>query len=114
MAKRRIRSIGTVLPCVCGTNLAIVQENNILFGGVCVVGDWFMVRNAVWRLGQKAGACCFLCVECLEERIGRKLTAADFMRTAPVNFEGHKSAKLRHRMRGLKPAKRMIQTRFTV
>jgi hypothetical protein len=66
----------------------------------------------VWRRGQRAGKCRFLCVECLEARIGRDLTAADFKRSAKVNFAGQKSAELRRRMRGLKPAKRLVDTTF--
>jgi hypothetical protein len=46
----------------------------------------------------------------LENRIGRKLKADDFRRSAKVNFVGQKSAKLRRRMRGLKPAKRLVET----
>ena len=75
--------------------------------------DWFMVKNSVWRQGQRKGECRFLCVTCLEGRIDRKLSAADFRTSAKVNFFGRKSRRLRHRMRGLQPAKRLIETRFT-
>ena len=63
--------------------------------------DWFMVKDSVWRSSQRGGKCRFLCVGCLEHRIGRKLAADDFSRSAKVNFVGEKSAKLRRRMRGL-------------
>jgi hypothetical protein len=61
--------------------------------GIGWAGDWFMVKNSVWRRGQRAGKCRFLCVGCLEHRIGRKLSADDFRRSAKVNFDGEKSAK---------------------
>jgi len=76
-------------------------------------GDWFMVKDKVWQLGQRASECRFLCVGCLESRIGRKLLADDFRRSAKVNFHPQQSAKLRRRMRGLKPAKRLVNTTFT-
>jgi hypothetical protein len=50
----------------------------------------------------------------LKTRIGRKLSAADFMRSAKVNFEHKDSVKLRHRMRGLKPAKRLRETMISI
>ena len=75
-------------------------------------GDWFMVKDSVWRRGQRDGKCRFLGVGCLEKRIGRKLSADDFRRSAKVNFVGQKSAELRRRMRGLKPAKRLGVTTF--
>jgi hypothetical protein len=71
-----------------------------------------MVKDRVWRHSQREGACRFLCVACLERRLDRKLSAYDFQRSAKVNFVGRKSARLRHRMRGLKPAKRLRQTTF--
>jgi len=83
-----------------------------LFGGGRD-GDWFMVKDHVWRRSQRDGECRFLCVECLEHRIGRKLSADDFRRSAKANFVGKKSAKLRRRIRGLKPAKRLVETTFT-
>jgi hypothetical protein len=70
-------------------------------------GDWFMVKNSVWRASQRKGACRFLCVSCLENRIGRKLSAADFMRSAKVNFE-HKDSVI------LKPAKRLRETMISI
>jgi hypothetical protein len=74
--------------------------------------DWFMVKDSVWRCGQRAGKCRFLCIGCLEHRIGRKLTTNDFRRSAKVNFVGQKSVVLRRRMKGLKPAKRLVGTTF--
>jgi hypothetical protein len=75
-------------------------------------GEWFMVKARVWQEGQRKGRGRFLCVGCLEDRIGRKLVAADFSRSAKVNFAGDKPLRLRRRMKGLKPARRLIETRF--
>ena len=75
--------------------------------------DWYMVKNSVWRRSQREDPCRFLCVTCLESRIGRKLSAADFRRSAKVNFHLKKSALLHRRMRGLKPARRLVETTFT-
>jgi hypothetical protein len=40
--------------------------------------EWYMVRDDVWRSAGMtlSGGC--LCLECLERRIGRPLTGADF------------------------------------
>jgi len=47
-------------------------------------GRWehYMVRDRVWKAaGMRDG---FLCIGCLENRIGRRLTARDFT-SAPIN-----------------------------
>ena len=59
------RKLYLPLPCAtCGTD---------------VIDERFMVRDHVWEteagLAKDAG---WLCVECLEDRLGRTLTAADF------------------------------------
>jgi hypothetical protein len=109
--KRKARVSGQVFLCDgCKACLAI-RSFGFGFGGMDA--DWFMVKDAVWRQSQRQSKCRFLCVECLEERIGRELSAADFRRSAKVNFTGRKSDRLRKRMRGLIPAKRLIETRFT-
>jgi hypothetical protein len=102
-----------IFPCAdCTLPLAIRPEGlSAMFGGGWE-GDWFMVKDRVWQRGQRDGKCRFICVGCLENRIGHKLTADDFRRSAKVNFVGEKSAKLRRRMRGLKPAKRLVNTTF--
>lgn len=49
--------------------------------------EWYMVHDEVWLAAEKAadaGLTRFLCIGCLEERLGRELTAADFT-GAPVN-----------------------------
>src|SRR5262245_31754043 len=111
-AKQRRKNIATLIPCAdCNATLQILGN---LFSSFSVGrrDDWFMVKDRVWREGQRKGACRFLCVECLESRIDRKLSAVDFKRSAKVNFVGRKSLRLLHRMRGLRPAKRLVNTTF--
>jgi len=112
---RRHRVHGTVYSCAdCNATLAIKSDGlGPMFGGGDYQPNWFMVKNRVWQHGQREGKCRFLCAECLERRIGRKLSADDFRRSAKVNFDEGKSTKLRRRMRGLKPAKRLVNTTFT-
>jgi hypothetical protein len=114
MGKAIHHACGTVFPCAdCNTILTIRPSGfGAAFGGGWE-NEWFMVKDGVWQHGQRGGKCRFLCVGCLETRIGRKLTSDDFRRSAKVNFIGKKSAKLRRRMQGLKPAKRLVETRFT-
>jgi hypothetical protein len=101
-----------VFPCAdCDAVLAARPTGAFAFGPGWD-NEWFLVKDSVWRASQRDGKCRFLCVGCLEHRIGRKLTAGDFRRSARVNFDGRKSAKLRRRMRGLKPAKRLVNTTF--
>jgi hypothetical protein len=105
----RRRNIHTLFQCAdCNAVLAVRGGFFSRWNG----GDWCMVKDSVWRRGQRSGKCRFLCVGCLERRIGRKLSAGDFKRSAKVNFEAGKSAKLRSRMRGLKTAKRLVVTTF--
>jgi hypothetical protein len=111
MAKHRIS--GLVFVCQDCKAMLHVRPTNNFIGASGWEGDWFMVKNHVWRQGQRKGKARFLCVSCLEDRIDRKLSAADFRRAAKVNFSGRKSPKLRRRMRGLKPAKRLLHTTFT-
>jgi hypothetical protein len=56
-------------------------------------GEFYMVRDDVWPLDARGG---MLCVGCLEERIGRRLTPADFT-DAPINRLGRNSTRLRAR-----------------
>ena len=103
---------GTVCRCVdCGAVLMIRQTG--FWAGSGFDRDWFMATDRVWRAGQRKGACRFLCVRCLEARIERRLSPADFKRTARVNFVGRKSSLLRSRMRGLKPARHLVETTWT-
>jgi hypothetical protein len=111
MARHRIT--GTIFQCDdCDATLA-VRPTGFLGLGSGWHGDWYMVKNSVWRHSQRKGVCRFLCILCLEHRLGRKLSAADFRRSAKVNFVGQKSTRLRRRMRGLKPAERLVETTFT-
>jgi len=71
----------------------------------------YMVANDVWALAwpleklkpwHKMPGQQVLCIGCLESRIGRRLTAADFTQ-CPLNDRGYeRSARLRDRMRGFK------------
>jgi len=47
--------------------------------------EWYIVTDQVWAAAgiDKLGGC--LCIGCLESRIGRQLTAADFPADVPVN-----------------------------
>jgi hypothetical protein len=45
--------------------------------------EWYMVHNDVWaKAGMQDG---FLCIGCLEQRLGRPLTGADFIPEPPIN-----------------------------
>lgn len=63
-----------------------------------VVGihEWYMVHDQVW---QAAGMCNFgfLCIGCLEKRLGRRLAAADF-RDLEVNRDRNHSDRLADRL----------------
>jgi hypothetical protein len=87
---RFVRTCGTVITCAdCNATLTIRPDGfGTMLGMTGWEGDWFMVKDRVWQLGQHEGKCRFLCVGCLENRIGRRLTAGDFRRSARVNFVG--------------------------
>jgi hypothetical protein len=57
-------------------------------------GEYYAVRDDVWPLDPRGG---MLCIGCLEERIGRRLTPADFT-DAPINRVRGNSAPLRARL----------------
>lgn len=50
-------------------------------------GPWefYMVTHAVWREAQGDKETHFLCIECLELRLGRLLTSSDFS-NVPLNY----------------------------
>ena len=74
--------------------------------------EWCYLKNRVWQAATRGSPHRrFLCVSCIERRIDRKLTAEDFRRNAKVNFTP-KSHRLKRRMVGLTPAKRLIETTF--
>jgi len=109
---RSYRALATVYVCDTCEATLMARPSNMLFGGGWE-GDWFMLKDRVWRAAATRGTKTrFLCVSCTEHRLGRKLTAGDFRRSAKVNFFGRKSPRLQARMRGLRPAKRLINTRF--
>jgi hypothetical protein len=51
----------------------------------CAVDGLYMVHDRVWPIGRLDG---MLCVACLEQRIGRRLTPADFQ-DVPCNRWPH-------------------------
>ena len=48
--------------------------------------DWYMVKDRIWKKVAKDDLDVVLCVECLESRLGRKLTPKDF-KDVPLNYE---------------------------
>jgi len=107
----RYRNVTTIIVC-SDCNLALLMRSNGLFSQDWPNSEWLMLNDHVWATAQRKSTCRFLCVGCTEERLGRRLSAFDFRRTAKVNFTGHKSACLRRRMKGLRPAKRLTHTTF--
>ncbi len=66
--------------------------------------EWYMVYDHVWEEALKHGPAQYLCIGCLEERLRRKLTFADFNDLIPVNFMPEHfspSKRLQGRMAGL-------------
>jgi hypothetical protein len=63
--------------------------------------EWYMVTDEVWEAaGRGGGAPSFLCIGCLEDRIGRTLTSADFP-DVPLNEpDGLHSPRLAARLDG--------------
>jgi hypothetical protein len=67
------------------TLIAVCADCECSVGGT---GEWCMLKNSVWekawpKTGQKSSRAKmpmkhFLCIGCIEKRIGRKLTRADF------------------------------------
>lgn len=111
-SRRTVRLAGHVFTCGdCQQMLHMRGDGLFSFGALET--DWFMVKDSVWRQSQRNNPRRFLCIACLEHRIGRKLSATDFRRSAKVNFTGQKSVRLRRRLSGLKPAKRLVETTFT-
>jgi len=52
--------------------------------GLNTACEYYMVHNALWKAAGMNPHGGMLCIGCLEERLGRKLTSADFTE-APVN-----------------------------
>ena len=67
------------------------------------MGERFMLHDDVWwsllDRGEAYTAGAMLCVGCVEQRLGRRLTSSDFL-PCPLNHGGGyaRSLRLRHRM----------------
>jgi hypothetical protein len=57
------------------------------------IGEYYVLHNHIWPIAPDGG---MLCIGCVEERIGRRLTAADFT-AAPVNTFPGRGRRLRDR-----------------
>lgn len=67
--------------------------------------EWYMVWDHVWSEALKHGHAVYLCIGCLETRLGRQLTATDFSDTAGTNFMPERflpSPRLQDRLKGVK------------
>lgn len=54
--------------------------------GIDTMHEWYMVTDEIWsQYGPPAQG--YLCIGCLEDRMGRQLKSADFI-DAPVNTDG--------------------------
>lgn len=51
------------------------------------IGEYFSLKDEVWKAAEHAETDHMLCIGCLEARIGRKLVPADFT-DAPINSPG--------------------------
>ena len=60
--------------------------------------EWYMIRDALWSAAGMTpdGGC--LCIECLENRIGRQLTYTDFTNARVNDPNGSHSVRLRDRL----------------
>jgi hypothetical protein len=62
-------------PCVdCGADTLSLEPDELT--------EWYMVHDAVWKAAGAPDG--YLCIGCLETRLGRTLSASDFT-AAPVN-----------------------------
>ena len=73
--------------------------------------EYYMVRDLVWQeagMSERKDQATFLCIGCLEARLGRMLTARDFTRV-PINRAGRwNSSRLNARLQNrAKPGKPM-------
>jgi hypothetical protein len=83
-----------ISPCMdCGTDTTPCANRNDCTGGRRCrhtgTGwwEWYMVWPAVWSRAVGPDARGYLCIPCLERRLGRPLTGDDFT-TAAVNRPG--------------------------
>jgi hypothetical protein len=56
--------------------------------GTSALADMFMVYDHVWSAAGLKTFDGFYCVPCLEQRLGRELTAADINSDVPLNHPG--------------------------
>jgi hypothetical protein len=82
--------------------------------GTIVLGEWYMVHEVVWEQAWRSRRKSYhgkvpgqeiLCIGCLEERLGRPLTSADFI-DAPCNDPAQfgTSERMRDRLAGIAEA----------
>jgi len=64
--------------------------------GINTYGEYYVVHPSVWPIAVNGGK---LCVTCLEQRIGRPLTPADFLPCPANDLAWRKSTRLLTRMR---------------
>jgi hypothetical protein len=87
-------------------------------GNLGAMGDWFMLKNSVWeqawpRTAQRTSAKAsipmrhFLCIQCTETRLGRKLTRRDFDLRRPVNHPDWRPPSRTGLKRVVMPSRRM-------
>jgi hypothetical protein len=67
-----------------------------------LLGEFYMVHDHVWEQAQSEPKARFLCIGCLEERLGRMLTPDDFMdvKLNDPNKPQRVSSRLRKRLTG--------------
>jgi hypothetical protein len=78
----------------CETDVAPFDEDG---RPVEATWEWFMVRDEVWKAAQTDGVR-YLCVGCIEERLGRQLTRDDFSDLGINDPSWLKTARLRARL----------------
>ena len=64
------------------------SENDCMDCGLdtLAMNEYYMVKKKIWKI-VNPGVDGMLCIGCLEDRLGRQLTAADFTK-APLNHNG--------------------------
>jgi hypothetical protein len=65
--------------------------------GIDCHDEYYVVRHDLWRqaVGRRPG---FLCIMCLEERVGRRLDPDDFLPCGANDLDWRKTDRLRDRM----------------
>jgi len=64
------------------------------------IDEWYIVNDEVWLAAVGADSfICYLCIGCLELRLGRRLAPSDFPSDVPINqMHRANSSRLRDRM----------------